>query len=156
MSRLGLYLLLCIVVAGCAIVPQSSPASRQQAEADLVVNFQSWNCISFIKPDFTGAAGALAVRAKTFTRAAVAKLLRNLNTPRDFVVVVLDRRYDPDPMFANGGMDEIQKFFAGLGFRRIAFHDGAASNRTGDLPILRDTPLPQRPASRATEPAAGA
>jgi hypothetical protein len=137
-------------------MPQASPASRQQAQADLVVNFESWNSISFIKPDLTGTPGGLGVRAKTFTRAAVVKLLRNLKTPREFVVVVLDRRYSPDPMVANGGMDAIQEFFERLGFRRIVFQDGAALGRTGDLPILRDTTIKPRPASRETEPAAGA
>jgi hypothetical protein len=137
-------------------MPQSSSASRQQEEADLVVNFQSWNSISFLKPDITGMAGAQTVRAKTFTRSGVEKLLRNLKLPRDFVVVVLDRRYSPDPMVAHGGMDEIQKFFEGLGFRRIAFQDGAALGRTGGMPILRDTAAPQPPGACAGQPAAGA
>src|SRR5438132_9075766 len=69
-------------LAGCATTPESSPASRQQAEADLVVNFQSWNAISFIKPDITGTASALTFRPKTFTKEAVVKLLRNMKTPR--------------------------------------------------------------------------
>jgi len=59
-------------------------------------------------------------------------------------------------MAANGGMDEIQKFFEEMGFRRIAFQDGAASGGTGDLPILRDTTLQPRTDSRTTQPAAGA
>jgi len=144
------------MMAGRATRPQSSPAVRQQAQADLVVSFRSWNSISFIKPDITGTVGALPVRTKTFTRAAVVRLLRNLKTPQGFAVVVLDRRYDPDPTVAHGGMDAIQEFFGGLGFRRVAFQDGAALGRPGDLPILRDTTIKPRPASRATEPAAGA
>ncbi len=78
MFRLYLGPLLCAMLAGCATLPQSSPALRQQAQADLVVNFQSWNSIAFLKPDITGTAGTLRVRTKTFTRAAVVKLLRNL------------------------------------------------------------------------------
>ena len=117
----------------------SSPASQQQAEADRVVNFQSWNAISFIKPDLTGKASGLAVRPKTFTRDGVVKLLNNMKRPRDFVVVVLDRRHDPDPATAAGGMDEIQNFFQGLGFRRVAFHDGNAWNRGEEAPVLRDS-----------------
>jgi len=136
---LGLFLAACIALAGCATTPESAPSSRQQAQADLVVNFRSWNAISFIKPDITGTANALAVWPKTFTRDGVERLLRNLKMPREFVVVVLDRRYDPDPMTAAGGMDEIQKFFEGEGFRRVAFQDGAAWNRTNGMPILRDT-----------------
>src|SRR2546430_925494 len=123
MFRLNTWMLICMVLGGCATTPQTSLALRQQAQADLVVSFQSWNAISFLKPDITGTAGSLRVRTKTFTRAAVVKLLRNLKMPRGFVVVVLDRRYTPDPMVTNGGMDEIQKFFEGLGFERIAFHD---------------------------------
>src|ERR1041385_7919729 len=131
---------LCLAVAGCATAPESSnPASQQQAEANLVVNFQAWNAISFIKPDLTGKASGLAVRAKTFTRDGVVKLLNNMKMPRDFVVVVLDRRHDPDPATTGGGMDEIQKFFQSLGFRRVSFHDGAAWNRGEDVPVLRDT-----------------
>ncbi len=137
-------------------MPQSSPGARQQAQANLVVSFQSWNSIALIKPDLTGTAGTLTLRTKTFTRAAVVKLLRNLKTPRDFVVVVLDRRYSPDPMVANGGMDEIQKFFEGLGFRRIAIQDGAALDDNGGPRVLRDVTPTQGPASRTTEPAAGA
>lgn len=151
MSRLYLDLLLCTVLAGCATMPELGPGSLQQAEADLVVNFQSWNSISFIKPDLTGIVGGLSVRTKTFTRTAVVKLLRNLKTPRGFVVVVLDRRYDPDPMVADGGMDAIHKFFEELGFRRIAFQDGGAWGRSGDLPILRDTTI--QPRSGALTPA---
>ena len=153
---MNIYLLLGTVLTGCATMPPSSPALRQQAQADLVVNFQSWRSISFLKPDLTGTAGALTFRTKTFTREAVVKLLRNLKRPREFVVVVLDRRYAPDPMAANGGMDEIQKCLEEMGFRRIAFQDGAASGGTGDLPILRDKTLQPRTDSRTTQPAAGA
>jgi hypothetical protein len=141
MFRWGTALILCWVLAGCAAMP-TGPASRQQAEADLVVGFQSWNSISFIKPDITGVTGALPARRKTFRREAFEKLADGLKGPRDFVVVVLDRLYEPDPMVANGGMDAIQKFFGGLGFRRIAFQDGAAA-RGGNLPILRDTIISQ-------------
>src|SRR2546422_11158366 len=90
-------LLVGIGLAGCATTPDSAPSSRQQAEADLVVNFQSWNAISFIKPDITGTASAVTIRPKTFTGPAVEKLLRNLKIPRDFVVVVLERQHSPDP-----------------------------------------------------------
>ena len=142
MVRLYTCLLLCIVLVGCATTTPTSATRLQQAQADLVVNFQSWNLISFIKPDLTGTAQALAVRPRTFTKTAVVKLLRNLKIPRGFVVVVLDTRFNPDPMVTNGGMDEIQKFFAGLGFRRIAFQDSAALDRAGGNPILRDSALP--------------
>jgi hypothetical protein len=124
-------------------MPDSTPSSRQQAEAGLVVNFHSWSTISFIKPDITGTAGALTVRQRTFTREAVEKLLRNLKMDRGFVVVVLDTRYNPDPMVANGGMDAIQKFFEREGFRRVVFQDGAGWNRNDGLPILRDTTVRQ-------------
>src|SRR5437773_1981928 len=87
-----------LALAGCETFPDTAPSSRQQAEADLVVNFQSWNAISFIKPDITGTASMLTFRRKTFTREAVVKLLRNLKGPREFVVVVLHRQYSPDPM----------------------------------------------------------
>jgi hypothetical protein len=117
----------------------NSAASRQEAEADLVINFQSWNAISFIKPDVTGKANSLAIGPKTFTGDGLAKLLNNLKRPREFVVVVLDRRHDPDPVTTRGGMEEIQKFFFGLGYRRVAFHDGASWNRNEDAPVLRDT-----------------
>jgi hypothetical protein len=52
---------------------------------------------------------------------------------------VLDRDYSPDPATAGGGMDEIQRFFQDLGFRRVALHDGGAWRRTDGMPILRDT-----------------
>jgi len=145
-----------MVLGGCATTPQTSLALRQQAQADLVVSFQSWNAISFLKPDITGTAGSLRVRTKTFTRAAVVKLLRNLDVARGFLVVVLDRRYTPDPMVTNGGMDEIQRFFEGLGFERIAFHDGAGLDRNGEMPILRDAIIKARTDARPAPPAAGA
>jgi hypothetical protein len=138
---LSILWIICSVLAGCAAAPPAGPASAQQAQADLVVSFQSWNSISFIKPDITGTTGALPVRKKTFRRAAFEKLVKGMKTPHDFVVVVLDRRYEPDPMSANGGMDAIQAFFQGLGFRRIAFQDGGAPRMGGDLPILRDTAI---------------
>ncbi len=145
MVRLYLYLLLCTGLAGCATMPPSSPALLQQAEADLVVNFQAWNSIAFIKPDLTGIVGGMSFRTKSFTSAAVVKLLHNLDMPRGLVVVVLDTGYDPNPKVAKGGMDAIQKFFGELGFRRIVFQDGGAWGRSGDLPILRDTTLPNAP-----------
>src|SRR5258707_7746216 len=70
MFRLNTWLLLCTVLGGCATTPQDSPALRQQEEANLVINFQSWNSISFIKPDIAGTAGSLRIRTKTFTRTA--------------------------------------------------------------------------------------
>jgi hypothetical protein len=154
--RSSIYLFLCLVLTACTTTAPSGPAARQQEEANLVVNFQSWNSISFIKPDITGTAGTLTVRPKTFTREGVVKLLRNLKVPRDFVVVVLDRRHEPDPMVAKGGMDGIQDFFQGLGFRRIVIQDGSAFGRTDGTPILPDTTAPAGPGSRATKPAAGA
>jgi hypothetical protein len=143
--RLYLFLLLGVGLAGCTTTPPSSPALVQQAEADLVVNFQAWNSITFIKPDFIGIVGGMSFRTKSFTRAAVVKLLHNLDMPRELVVVVLDTGYDPNPMVANGGIDAIQKFFGELGFRRIAFQDGGAWARSGDLPILRETTLQNAP-----------
>jgi len=137
-------LLLCVGLAGCTTTPPSSPALLQQAEADLVVEFQAWNSITFIKPDLTGIVGGMSLRTKSFTSAAVVKLLRNLDVPRALVVVVLDTGYDPNPKVANGGMDAIEKFFGELGFRRIVFQDGGAWARSGDLPILRDTTIQQR------------
>jgi hypothetical protein len=131
--------LFCLAFAGCRTVPDTTPSARQQAEADLVLNFQSWRAISFIKPDVTGTANTMTFRSKTFTRDGMVKLLRNLKVNRDFVVVVLDRQYYPDPITAAGGMDEIQHFFQELGFHRIAFQDGAAWNHADGMPILRDT-----------------
>jgi len=128
-----------MILVGCATAQVSPVASQQQAEADLVVSFQSWNSIWFIKPDIAGMAGALPEHTKTFTSAALVKLLRNLRTPRDFVVVVLDRRYSPDPMVADGGIDAVQKFFEELGFGRIVFQDGAALSGGGGRVVLRDT-----------------
>ena len=132
-------LVILLALLGCQTVPDTSTSARQQAEADLVVNFQSWNAISFIRPDIAGTGSMLTFRRKTFTREAVVKLLHNLKVRREFVVVVLDRHYSPDPATTAGGMDEIQKFFHELGFRRVAFHDGAAWNQAEGMPILRDT-----------------
>jgi hypothetical protein len=132
-------LVLCVGLVGCATTPDSSPALLQQAEADLVVNFQSWNAISFIKPDVAAVTGVLTSRPKTFTRQALVKLLDTLKTPRGFVVVVLDRRYSAGAKGSAGGIDDIQTFFEGLGFQRVAFQDGAAWTRTEGLPIVRDT-----------------
>jgi hypothetical protein len=137
--RVSVLIVLCISLAGCATAPVSPEAFEQQAQADLVVGFQSWNSVWFIKPDITSLAGALPERTKTFTSSAVVKLLRNIRTPRDFVVVVLDRRYSPDPASAKGGMDAIQGFFEELGFRRVVLQDGAALSGGGGRVVLRDT-----------------
>ena len=142
---LGVFLS-CLAFAGCRSVPDTTPSSRQQAQADLVLNFQSWRSISFLKPDVTGTANAMTFQKKTFTREAVVKLLRNLKLDKQFAVVVLDRNYSPDPATAAGGMDEIQRFLQELGFRRIAFQDGAAWSREQGMPILRDT-APEKDAS---------
>lgn len=145
MWRLSILLAVCTVLAGCETAPPSGPGLRQQAQADLVVRFQSWNSMVFLKPNPTAMTGAMSTTEKPFTAPAFEKVLRNLKVPRDFVVVVLDRRYRPDPVTAHGGMDFIGQFFQELGFRRIAFQDGAAPGPAGDLPILRDRRLPQPP-----------
>src|SRR5689334_6427663 len=106
--------LLCLALLGCRTTPDTSLSSRQQAEAGLVLNFQSWNSIIFVKPDVTGTANTMSFRRKTFTREGVVKLLRNLKLNRDFAVVVLDRQYSPDPVNAAGGMDAIQRFLEEL------------------------------------------
>ena len=66
-------------------------------------------------------------------------MLCNLRTPRQFVVVILDRRFSPDPLSANGGIESIQKFFEGLGFRRVAFQDGVALEGAGGRVVIRDS-----------------
>ena len=139
MFRVGLLIVVCISLAGCATAPVSPEAMEQQAQADLVVGFQSWNSVWLIKPDVTGIAGALPEHTKTFTSAGLEKLLRNLRTPRGFVVVVLDRTFSPDPMTAAGGMDAIQGFFEELGFRRVVLQDGEALRRGSGRVVLKDT-----------------
>jgi len=136
----GGFLAVAAIVAGCASVSSdSNPALSQQAEADYVVNFQSWKSMSFIKPDISGTATGMAVKPKTFTADAMVKLLNNMKRPRRFVVVVLDRRHSPDPVEAEGGIDAIQKFFMDLGFSRVAFQDGSSWDRAKGYPILRDS-----------------
>jgi len=139
MFRWGVLLSLWLVAGGCATAPVSPEAMEQQEQADLVVGFQSWNSVWFIKPDVTGIAGALPEHIKTFTSAGFEKLLRNLRTPRGLVVVVLDRTYSPDPMTAAGGMDAIQGFFKELGFRRVVLQDGEALRGGGGRVVLVDT-----------------
>jgi hypothetical protein len=138
MFRLSVLLVLCLSLAGCATAPVPAVALEQQEQADLVVGFQSWNSVWLIKPDVTGMAGALPEHTKTFTSAGFVKLLRNLRTPRGFVVVVLDRGYSPDPVSAKGGMDAIQGFFEELGFRRVVLQDGAALSGGSGRVVLRD------------------
>src|SRR5438876_8287192 len=64
--QFGALLQLSLALAGCVSVPDSTPSARQQAQADLVLYFQSGNSISFIKPDLTGTVGVPTVRQKTF------------------------------------------------------------------------------------------
>jgi hypothetical protein len=137
--RRFVVVLLLLGLVGCASIPESASSSRQQAEANLVVNFQSWNNISFVKPDVTGNASTLTFRQKTFRKSGFVKLLNNLKIDRKFVVVVLDRAYYPDPATAYGGMEEIQKFFMDLGFERVAFQDGSARDKESGFPIIRDS-----------------
>ncbi len=139
MFRAGILLILFLILAGCATAPVSSEALEQQRQADLVVNFRSWNSVSLVKPDITGTLGALPEHTKSFTSAALVKLVRSLRTPRGLIVVVLDRTYSPDPVTAKGGIDAIQQFFEELGFRRVVIQDGAALQAAGGRPILTDT-----------------
>src|ERR1051326_121072 len=110
MFRLLTPVILLVNLVGCVTAPVSPEAQLQQEQADLVIKWQSWNSISFVKPDITGTPGALPEHIKTFTNAGLVKLLRNLKTPRGLVVVILDRRYSPDPVSADGGLDAIQGF----------------------------------------------
>ena len=68
-------LALCLMLAGCATAPPSDPASLQQAQADPVIDFQSWNSISFIKPDIAGTPGALPGHGRSFSGPAFEKLV---------------------------------------------------------------------------------
>jgi len=104
-----------------------------------VVNFESWNQIAFVKPDIAGTTGVKTFRPKAFSRAGFVKLLTTLDVPKDFVVVVLDRNYNSGSKTSADAMDEIERFFKDLGFRRVAFHDDARWNPAGGMPILRDT-----------------
>ena len=139
MFRISVLIVLCISLAGCATTPVPAVALEQQQQADLVVGFQSWNSVWLMKPDITGMAGAMPGRTKTLTSAGFVKLLRNLKTPRELAVVVLDRTYSPDPVSAKGGMDAIQGFFEELGFRRVVLQDGAALGGGGGRAVLRDS-----------------
>jgi hypothetical protein len=139
MFRLGSLFVLCLGLAGCTTPQVPAVALEQQEQADLVVGFQSWNSVSVLKPDLAGMAGAMPGRTKTLTGDGLVKLLRNLKTPRDFVVVILDRTHTPDPVSVRGGMDAIQGFFEELGFRRIVLQDGAALSGSGGHVVLRDT-----------------
>ncbi len=138
---LAFVLILCAAgSAGCATTPSSSPALRQQADASLVVSFQSWSQIGIIKPDVTGAAGANTFHPKTFSKEAFVKLLDTLHVPRDFAVIVLDERYNAGQQSLEADMDEIESFFThGLGFQRVAFQDDAGWNAAAGMPVLRDT-----------------
>src|SRR5947207_2601780 len=111
MARGTLCVAAMLLLAGCGSIPEPESAVAQRNEADLVVGFQSWRSMWFIKPDVTGAAGSMRLRQKTFTKEGFVKLLNNLKVRRGLVVVVLDRRYDPDPYVASGGSDAIKKFF---------------------------------------------
>jgi hypothetical protein len=139
MFRVSILLVVWVSLAGCATPQLPAVAAEQQAQADLVVGFQSWNSVWLIKPDVTSIVGALPEHTRTFTSAGFVKLLRNLKTPRDFVVVVLDRTYSPDPVDVKGGMDAIEQFFEELGFRRVALQDGAALRSGSGRVVLRDT-----------------
>jgi hypothetical protein len=141
MFRLSFIAALCVSLVGCAGPSSSSPALNDQARAGLVIQFQSWNSIQFIKPDITGATGGLTTRAKSFNGEAVAKILRNLKTPRDLVVVVMDRRHQPDPTTVGGGMDTLEKYFKEMGFRQIIFQDSVELEREGGHPVMRDVIL---------------
>jgi hypothetical protein len=137
--RLGILVNLLFLLLGCATTPVSPEALKQQQEADLVVSWQSWNSVWLVKPDISGMVGSLPEHIKTFTSAGLEKLLRNLKTPRDFAVVILDRQYSPDPLSAKGGIDTIQQFFEEMGFQRVVFQDETALEREGARVILRDT-----------------
>ena len=136
--RLLLVLLAASCLTGCESPNPSNTAMLQREEADYVVNFQSWNAISFVKPDITGTASGLAVHQKTFTADGLALLMNNLKRPRNFVVVIVDRSYSPDPTETKGGLDTIEKYFRQLGFQRIAIQDSSAWDPEKGYPILRD------------------
>jgi hypothetical protein len=127
-----------ILVAGCATEPSSTPSSRQQAEADLVVGFQAWNSIALLKPNVSDPS-LTSFRVRSFTKTGVVKLIESLHIPGGFVVVILDRRYSPGRHTMTEEMDEIQTFFEGLGFQRVAFQDAAGWTREEGMPIVRDS-----------------
>ena len=133
--------LMMVLLVGCTSVPESSPCMRQQTEADYVVYFRSWNSISLIKPDVTGTTSGLGMRPKTFTADGFVMLMNNLVRPRNFVVVVVDRTYNPDPTETKGGLETIETYFRQLGFQRIAFQDGSAWDSEKGYPILKERRL---------------
>jgi hypothetical protein len=111
--------------------PSGLLAFRQQAEADLVVDFLDWDDITIGKPSPAGAAPAL-------NRHSFLQAVGRLAIQKRLAVVVMDKRWSIASHRV--GLDEVEAVMRGLGFERVVFQQArSVINFETGLPILRDT-----------------
>jgi hypothetical protein len=109
----------------------SLPRFHGAAQADLVVEFPSWEAINIIKPNTSE--GAFM---PFYNRAGVQRRLAQFQTRRNLAVVVCSVPYSP--------AEQAQQWAAwnsilrGLGYHRVVYLLGPAAPDLNRVPILKD------------------
>ena len=138
-------LLLAVLTSSCVHEPRTNEhgstitirrssyrSTRQQAEADLVIYFESWDRLFTEKPAITSGDAAMPL-----TKNRLIEKLDELNNSRHFVVVVLQKSNTaPEEKL----LDELEKFFQQCRFERVVIQQ-ARGDPVPEIgqPILRDT-----------------
>lgn len=116
-------------------MPESElPAFQQQKEADLVIGFNTWKSIGILKP---AVPGSHTIRYSS--KEEFAKVLADLRIQKRLVVVVIDKRVDPDGVPLELRMDDVEAVMRRAGFKRIVFQLALGDVDPEGLPILRDS-----------------
>lgn len=122
-----------ILLGGCSEppAPPSRPdipqrAFRQELEADLSLTFTSWEDI-----DATPGVRRESCR-RDLSRTEFLRFLREVPMGRSLCVVIFAKNAD------DVGMDEIETFLKGEGFRRVIFQQHVGKHVDEGRPILRE------------------
>jgi hypothetical protein len=124
-------------VCGCSTrVQHRYLAFEQQEQADLVLDAIDVDKLRIEKPAIAGTNKI----SEPFSRERLREWIPSSSIKRECVVVVLNKKFNPNGMSQDQGMDEIQTFLQDLKFKRIIFQLAWSGDAPDGLPILRDWP----------------
>ena len=136
--RRSVALLVLLLLTGCSSTePTAQPRFREEAAADLVVNFPGWQYTSITRPDTTEG-GFMPF----YDRVQVQQALAHLKTGHNLAVVVVSHNYTPEQDLEH--RQTWSSILGGLGYRRIVFLRAGVTSRLNGLRILEDVQLQAR------------
>lgn len=135
-----------LLAVGCG---QSMPrAFEQQARADLLMHFYSWDDFTLLRPEVlvqgrirveTPEGGSTLVpHPAPSSRMTFVNDLRDYAGRRNLAVVVFDKRLSVEPAQREAAMADLENILKHFGFQYISFQQDQSVLIEGGLPILRE------------------